>query len=77
MTGKSRMGARHTHCTVVHHFTILTVVRVIVKAPSVLLYDNEYRYMQADEKFEWGTYRQDLRDFQLVSKRDNPISRAY
>jgi hypothetical protein len=32
--------------------------------------------MQADEKFEWGTYRQDLRDFQLVSKRDNPTARA-
>jgi hypothetical protein len=29
MTGKSRMGARHTNCTVVHHFTILTVARVI------------------------------------------------
>jgi hypothetical protein len=29
-----------------------------------------------DEKFEWGTYRQDLRDFQLVSKRDNPTARA-
>ena len=43
---------------------------------SVLLYDKEYRYMQADEKFEWGTYRQDLRDFQLVSKRDNPTARA-
>ena len=43
---------------------------------SVLLYDKEYRDMQADEKFEWGTYRQDLRDFQLVSKRDNPTARA-
>jgi hypothetical protein len=32
--------------------------------------------MQADEKFEWGTYRQDPRDFQLVSKRDNPTARA-
>ena len=39
-------------------------------------YDKEYRDMQADEKFEWGTYRQDLRDFQLVSKRDNPTARA-
>jgi hypothetical protein len=43
---------------------------------SVLLYDKEYRDMQADEKFECGTYRQDLRDFQLVSKRDNPTARA-
>ena len=43
---------------------------------SVLLYDKEYREMQATEKFEWGTYRQDLRDFQLVLKRDNPNTRA-
>ncbi|CAG2198118.1 unnamed protein product [Mytilus edulis] len=28
------------------------------------------------EKFTWGTYRQDLRDFQLVSKRENPTTRA-
>ncbi|VDI33346.1 Hypothetical predicted protein [Mytilus galloprovincialis] len=32
---------------------------------------------QADELFEWGIYRQDLRDFQLVSKRDNPTFRAF
>ncbi|CAG2237511.1 unnamed protein product [Mytilus edulis] len=32
--------------------------------------------MQAEEKFTWGTYRQDLRDFQLVSKRENPTTRA-
>ena len=44
---------------------------------SVLLYDKEYRQKQADELFEWGTYRQDLREFQLVSKRDNPTSRAF
>jgi hypothetical protein len=43
---------------------------------SVLLYNKEYRDMQADEKFDWGTYRQDLRDFQLVSKHDNPTARA-
>ena len=43
---------------------------------SVLLYDKEYRDMQAEEKFTWGTYRQDLRDFQLVSKRENPLTRA-
>ncbi|CAG2242009.1 unnamed protein product [Mytilus edulis] len=43
---------------------------------SVLLYDKEYRDMQAEEKFTWGTYRQDLRDFQLVSKRENPTTRA-
>ena len=44
---------------------------------SVLLYDKEYREKQADENFEWGTYRQDLRDFQLISKRDNPTARAF
>lgn len=44
---------------------------------SVLLYDKEYRQKQADELFEWGIYRQDLRDFQLVSKRDNPTFRAF
>jgi hypothetical protein len=38
---------------------------------SVLLYDKEYSDLQADEKFEWGTYRQDL-----VSKRDNLTARA-
>ncbi|VDI43604.1 Hypothetical predicted protein [Mytilus galloprovincialis] len=43
---------------------------------SVLLYDKEYRDMQAEEKFTWGTYRQDLRDFQLVSKRENLTTRA-
>ena len=42
----------------------------------MLLYDKEYSDLQADEKFEWGTYRQDLRDFQLVSKRDNLTARA-
>jgi hypothetical protein len=35
---------------------------------SVLLYDKEYRRKQSDESFEWGSYRQDLRDFQLVIK---------
>ncbi|CAC5381099.1 unnamed protein product [Mytilus coruscus] len=30
---------------------------------SVRLYDKEYRDKQAEEKFTWGTYRQDLRDF--------------
>ena len=44
---------------------------------SVLLYDKEYRQKQTDESFEWGTYRQDLRDFQLVSKRENPTMRAF
>ncbi|CAC5379323.1 unnamed protein product [Mytilus coruscus] len=43
---------------------------------SVLLFDKEYKDKQAEEKFEWGTYRQDLRDFQLVSKRENPTTRA-
>ncbi|CAC5390912.1 unnamed protein product [Mytilus coruscus] len=43
---------------------------------SVLLYDKEYRDKQAEEKFTWGTYRQDLRDFQLVSKLENPTTRA-
>ncbi|CAC5422776.1 unnamed protein product [Mytilus coruscus] len=43
---------------------------------SVLLYDKEYRDKQAEEKFTWGTYRQDLRDFQLVPKRENPTTRA-
>ncbi|CAC5414514.1 unnamed protein product [Mytilus coruscus] len=43
---------------------------------SVLLYDKEYKDKQAEEKFTWGTYRQDLRDFQLVSKRENPTTRA-
>ena len=31
---------------------------------SVLLYDKEYRQKQSDESFEWGSYRQDLRDIQ-------------
>lgn len=44
---------------------------------SVLLYDMEYRQKQAEENFDWGTYRQDLRDFQLVTKRDNPTTRAF
>lgn len=43
---------------------------------SVLLYDREYREKQAEEHFEWGVYRQDLREFNLVLKRDNPTSRA-
>jgi hypothetical protein len=64
------MGARHTNCTDIFRLASKYVWY------SVLLYDKEYRDMQADEKFEWGTYRQDLRDFQLVSKRDNPTARS-
>lgn len=44
---------------------------------SVLLYDKEYRQKQSDESFEWGSYRQDLCDFQLVIKRDNPTMHAF
>jgi hypothetical protein len=44
---------------------------------SALLYDKEYCQKQSDESFEWGSYRQDLRDFQLVIKRDNPAMHAF
>jgi hypothetical protein len=44
---------------------------------SVLLYDKEYRQKQSDVSFEWGSYRQDLRDFQLVITRDNPTMHAF
>ena len=43
---------------------------------SVLLYDREYRERQAEENFEWGVYRQDLRDFNLILRQHNPTSRA-
>lgn len=43
---------------------------------SVLLYDKEYRERQAEERFEWGIYRQDLREFQLIPKRETPTTRA-
>ena len=44
---------------------------------SLLLHDKEYRQKQSDESFEWGSYRQDLRDFQLVIKRDNHTMHAF
>ena len=44
---------------------------------SALLYDKEYRQKQSDESFEWGSYRQDFRDFQLVIKRDNTTMHAF
>lgn len=44
---------------------------------SVLLSDKEYRQKQTDELFEWGTYRQDLRDFRLVAKHDNSTMLAF
>ena len=44
---------------------------------SVVLYDKEYREQQAIEKFPWGTHRQDLREFQLILKRDHPTIRAF
>ncbi|CAC5420122.1 unnamed protein product [Mytilus coruscus] len=44
---------------------------------SVLFYDKEYRHKQTDELFEWGTYRQDLRDFQLVAKHKNLTMRTF
>lgn len=43
---------------------------------SVLVYDKEYRETQANENCPWGTYRQDIREFQLVPKRDHPTARA-
>jgi hypothetical protein len=53
------MGARHTNCTVVHHFTILTVARVIVKARVIYgphlpvdrdNYTSAFRFRSAVEK---------------------------
>lgn len=43
---------------------------------TVLLYDKEYRESQAAEGFTWGTYRQDLRDFNLILKQNNPTTKA-
>lgn len=44
---------------------------------SVLLYDKQYREQQARENFECGTYRQDLREFNLVHKSYKATSRAF
>ncbi len=35
---------------------------------SIVMYDKEYRERQAAEQFPWGTYIQELRDFQLINK---------
>ncbi|ESP03071.1 hypothetical protein LOTGIDRAFT_157032 [Lottia gigantea] len=40
-------------------------------------FDKEYREHQAMENFEWSTRRQDIREFQLILKRDNPTIRAF
>lgn len=44
---------------------------------SILLYDQEYREHQAIEGIQWGTYRQDIRDFNLVLKPNNPTTKAF
>ena len=44
---------------------------------SVLLYDKENRQKQSEESFKWGSYRQGLHDFQLVTKRDNPTMHEF
>ncbi|CAG2246868.1 unnamed protein product [Mytilus edulis] len=43
---------------------------------SVLLYDMEYRDRQALEKFKWGTYISNLREFHLVQKPDSATAKA-
>ncbi|CAC5398563.1 unnamed protein product [Mytilus coruscus] len=43
---------------------------------SVLLYDMEYRDRQALEKFKWGTYISNLREFPLVQKPDSATAKA-
>ncbi|CAG2249940.1 unnamed protein product [Mytilus edulis] len=43
---------------------------------SVLLYDMEYRDRQALEKFIWGTYISNLREFHLVQKPDSATAKA-
>lgn len=43
---------------------------------SVLLYDKEYRDLQAKEGFKWGEPQKDLRDFHLVPRNNNLTMRT-
>ncbi|CAG2238388.1 unnamed protein product [Mytilus edulis] len=43
---------------------------------SVLLYDKEYRDLQAKEGFKWGDPQKDLRDFHLVPKNNSLTMRT-